>query len=425
MKTLYWLRNDLRLDDNLALHRAMEESLEVLCVYIFEDRFFEDGIHGGKRMDERRAFFIWQSVMELRETIRNRGSELIVLKGKAEDILPSLMHETGMDRLVYSNSVGYEEIQIERKLNSAIGNCEGIWNHTLIDMDNLPFSIEKAPKVFTPFRKKIEKYHSYPDPVRAPRTIPHFSGSKPKDDLIGFEDLGFKTPNHDERSVLEFHGGEMAAMERLQHYFWESESLSEYVETRNGMLGADYSSKFSPWLAQGCISARRIHSEVKRYESEIEENKSTYWLIFELLWRDFFQIVALKHGKELFFEFGWKGEFREWSTDQKKFNKWCEGKTNDPFVDANMKELNATGFMSNRGRQNVASFLTHQLKIDWRWGASYFEEKLIDYDVASNWGNWSYVSGTGNDPRKDRVFNTKLQAERYDPNGDYVRTWNK
>jgi deoxyribodipyrimidine photo-lyase len=162
--------------------------------------------------------------------------------------------------------------------------------------------------------------------------------------------------------VLTFSGGERAALSRLRHYFWESEALSRYKQTRNGLLGPDYSSKLSPWLANGSVSPRTVYREVRRYERERAKNDSTYWFIFELTWRT--------------------------------------GDTGRGFIDANMREIAAKGFMSNRGRQNVASFLARDLEVNWVMGAEYFESMLIDYDPASNYGNWTYTVGVGTDPRE-------------------------
>jgi len=213
-------------------------------------------------------------------------------------------------------------------------------------------------------------------------------------------------------------------MKRLHHYFFESEQLSKYKYTRNGLIGPDYSSKFSPWLANGSISPRQIYYQVKKYEDEVKSNVSTYWLVFELIWRDFFTYVLLKYGNKLFYKGSINGESPEIDDPNGiKLEAWKRAQTGIPFIDANMKELNETGFMSNRGRQNVASYLIKDLKVDWRKGAAYFEEKLIDYDVASNWGNWSYVAGIGNDPREGRYFNIMTQADRYDKKGDYVKLW--
>ena len=152
-------------------------------------------------------------------------------------------------------------------------------------------------------------------------------------------------------------------------------------------------------------------------------NDSTYWLIFELLWRDYFRWISAKHGIQIFQPEGLQGVKIPWKQDREAFELWRTGQTGIPFVDANMRELLHTGFMSNRGRQNVGSFLTKNLGIDWRLGAEWFESQLIDYDVCSNWGNWNYTAGVGNDARGFRYFNIPKQAKDYDPQGKYVRHW--
>ena len=236
------------------------------------------------------------------------------------------------------------------------------------------------------------------------------------------QDLGATEINADERAVLSFTGGEKAALKRLQEYFWDGDHLKDYKFTRNGLLGADFSSKFSPWLANGALSARRIYWEVRKYEEQRKKNVSTYWMLFELMWRDYFRYSAWKHGDMIFWASGIQKSKREWRQDKTDFQKWAEGITGIPFIDANMRELNATGYMSNRGRQNVASFLAQNLNIDWRMGAEYFESQLLDYDPCSNYGNWAYNTTVGHDPR-NRYFNIIGQAQKYDANGDYVRTW--
>ncbi|MFK7865700.1 MAG: DASH family cryptochrome, partial [Pseudohongiellaceae bacterium] len=188
-------------------------------------------------------------------------------------------------------------------------------------------------------------------------------------------------------------------------------------------LGADYSSKLSPWLANGSLSPRKIYEEVKRYERQRKKNNSTYWMIFELVWRDYFRFVCAKYGRRVFRKAGIRGLRIAWQQDWKRFDQWREGETGYPLIDANMKELAATGFMSNRGRQNVASFLTKNLGIDWRMGAEWFESMLLDYDVCSNWGNWNYTAGVGNDARGFRYFNIPKQSKDYDPEGLYVKHW--
>eukprot|EP00494_Astrolonche_serrata_P006883 UN06908 len=247
------------------------------------------------------------------------------------------------------------------------------------------------------------------------------------------KDLGYKkqTKQTDfgvmEDSVFKrFQGGETMALKTLKDWIWEQDKLRTYKDTRNGLLGNNYSSKFSPWLALGCLSPRMIYSECKKYESCRAKNKSTYWLVFELMWRDFFTFQAIKRGNDIFKIHGPIGSHngfynRDWPGTKLDLDKWRTGQTGWPFIDANMREMNETGFMSNRGRQNVASFLALELRVDWRQGAEYFETHLLDHDVASNYGNWCAAAGLFGG-RVNR-FNIIKQAKDYDKNGDYVRRW--
>jgi deoxyribodipyrimidine photo-lyase len=239
--------------------------------------------------------------------------------------------------------------------------------------------------------------------------------------LIDFGHEPFETnPN----AAFACKGGETAGIERLKYYLWETNAAATYKQTRNGLIGSDYSTKFSPWLATGCLSPKYIYAELKRYEKERTSNESTYWIFFELLWRDFFRLMGKKHGNRIFLKGGTHNKpLKHLRNNQEMFAVWAEGRTGVPFIDANMRELAETGFMSNRGRQNVASFLVRDLKVNWQMGAEYFESQLLDYDPCSNWCNWNYVAGVGSDPREDRYFNILTQAKNYDNNGDFVRIW--
>jgi deoxyribodipyrimidine photo-lyase len=262
------------------------------------------------------------------------------------------------------------------------------------------------------------------DSLPVPTTLPVFDFDLDIGTLPTLEELGHQPFEVDERAPIHYVGGETAGLNRLNDYLWKSGAAKSYFDTRNEMLGADYSTKFSAWLAQGCLSPKRIYHELKAFEKQQGENKSTYWIFFELLWRDFFRLIAKKHGNKLFLKGGLREEpNRRLRNDYELLKTWVDGKTGVPFVDANMLELKSTGFMSNRGRQNVASYLVNDLKVNWQMGAEYFESQLIDYDTASNWGNWNYLAGVGNDPREDRYFNIANQAKQYDPHGEYVRHW--
>ena len=425
-RSIIWFKTDLRITDNETLVQAVSASDEVLPVYILDDRLLDDRPFGLRRIGAFRMKFLLESLEDLDYSLRSRGSGLLFRMGSPEVILPELVKEYNVSKIFGKKEVAFEEKEIQMRVEKELWKqqcvLEEFSTSTLYHALDLPFGIRDIPETFSVFRKRVEKDSFVRDVFPGPERIksPMISSMK----LPTLKDLGFEEPPYDHRSVLQFKGGQTAALERINHYFFETKSLSLYKETRNGLIGPEYSSKFSPWLAHGCISAREIYSMVKRYESEYGENDSTYWLIFELIWRDYFRFVMKKHGKKLFRIQGFNGQQTPGPVnDQELLKRWINGDTGDAFVDANMRELKRTGFMSNRGRQNVASYLIDQLHLDWRLGAAYFEEQLIDYDVSSNWGNWAYLAGVGNDPRGKRIFNTEKQATDYDSKGEYRDLW--
>ncbi len=421
MKVLLF-REDLRVHDNPALVAAADE--EFVPVYVFDERDHRETEYGTLKTGGRRAQFIRESVEDLRSSLRERGGDLAIRHGKTEDIVAELLDEHDADEVVLQTKPATEEFERERAVRDAAAK-EGaetrrLWTHTLYHVNDLPTDPREIQDTFTPWRKEVEREAGVRDTVETPKELetPRFDDSIPTLGELGFDD----GPTEDGRAALPFEGGEGRALERVKEYIWERDCLREYKETRNGLVGPDYSSKLSAWLARGCLSPRRVYEEVKRYESERVSNDSTYWLVFELLWRDFFQFGFVKHGSAFFAPTGIRDVQRDWRGSGERYERWCAGATGVPFVDAAMRELNETGYMSNRGRQNVASFLVDVLGVDWRLGAAYFEEKLVDYDVCSNWGNWAYQAGVGNDSR-DRYFNVLKQGKRYDPDGEFVRTW--
>ncbi len=416
---LFWFRNDLRLTDNPGLRAAVEENKAVLPVFVLDERLLQRDRWGFLRMGVYRLRFLLESLQDLKEDLQDKGSDLCFAVGIPEEVLPKLAQEHGCRALYASKEYAHEELQIEERLSKDL-DTHFYHSGLLVNPDEVNFAIDKVPEVFTQFRKRVEKYSEVPGTLDPPEQIPTvaFTASE----LPGPEAFGYELPPQEQRAVLPFRGGALQAYNRLDHYLWDTGALASYKETRNGLIGADYSSKFSAWLANGSISPRAIYQEVEAYEAEREKNKSTYWMKFELLWREYFKYITMKHGRKIFFKGGIQDKAVRWKDNPKAMRKWMTGTTGDDFVDANMRELLYTGYMSNRGRQNVASYLVHQLKQDWRKGAAWFESCLVDYDVSSNWGNWMYASGVGNDPR-DRVFNTKKQAKDYDRDGDYRRLW--
>jgi deoxyribodipyrimidine photo-lyase len=431
---LLWYRNDLRLHDHLPLTQALAEDARVIPIYCFDDRQFGQTKFEFPKTGAFRAQFLIESVADLQQSWQTHGSNLIVQRGLPEVIIPALAAKWGVTHIYYHQEVTAEEIAVSTKLEVALKqlniNCKSWWGHTLHQLQDLPFELQQLPELFTKFRKDVERDCQIKTPIAAPASLPalpaDFIDANQDEHLFklpSLQDLGLVRPTIDPRGVLIFQGGETAGIDRVNQYFWQQDNLRIYKETRNGMLGADYSSKFSPWLALGCLSPRYIAQQVQQYEQERIANDSTYWLIFELLWRDYFRFISAKHGNQIFKRSGLQGIELKWQADWPRFDLWRSGQTGFPLIDANMRELAATGFMSNRGRQNVGSFLTKNLGIDWRMGAEWFESLLIDYDVCSNWGNWNYNAGVGNDTRGFRWFNIIKQAQTYDQDGQYVKHW--
>ncbi|MBD2460831.1 DASH family cryptochrome [Oscillatoria sp. FACHB-1407] len=428
-RILIWYRNDLRIHDHEPLHRASHptsRATSIIPVYCFDPRQFGTTFYGFPKTGAFRAQFLRESVSDLRRSLQSLGSDLIIRQGLPEVVLPEIAKTLGVTAIYYHQEVTSEEVNVETALQAALKplgvKLQAFWGHTLYHPDDLPFGVAQIPEVFTTFRKQVEKESTVNLPFPSPKQLPALP-ELAVEDLPDLGDFGLAASPGDDRAVTRFVGGETAGIARLKTYFWERDRLRIYKETRNGMLGEDYSSKFSPWLALGCLSPRYIYEQVQEYEAQRIKNDSTYWLIFELLWRDYFRFICAKHGDRIFRKSGLQGVAIDWKEDGDRFGLWQEGMTGFPLVDANMRELAATGFMSNRGRQNVASFLTKNLGINWQMGAEWFESLLIDYDVCSNWGNWNYTAGVGNDARGFRFFNILKQSKDYDPQGDYVKHW--
>jgi deoxyribodipyrimidine photo-lyase len=187
-------------------------------------------------------------------------------------------------------------------------------------------------------------------------------------------------------------------------------------------MGVDFSSKLSAWLAQGSLSVRTLYAALQNFENEHGANEGSYWLWFEWLWRDYFRLLHIKYGRRLYGPSGLKGDDPP-THDPEAFERWHQGRTGNRLIDAGMHELAGTGYLSNRMRQIVASYLIDDLQCDWRAGAAWFESQLIDYDVYSNQGNWLYIAGLGTDPRGGRRFNPEKQAKTHDPEGHYQAVW--
>ena len=363
----------------------------------------------------------------MKKELSKKNITLIIDKNYADEGIPKWIEKLLVTDLYFQNEWTHEERIVSKRLKKNLS--EKIKLHTYYDQflfhpDDIPFEIKSLPEIFTLFRKKCEKFCSVRPCLPEIKCFPSENKMLQNFEVPSLTDLGFSNFEIHPNSAFPFQGGSKKAMQRIDHYFWKTKKLSFYKQTRNGLIGLDYSSKLSPWLSVGAISVREVFWLIKKYEKELEKNQSTYWLIFELIWRDYFKYISLKHGDKIFRRDGILNKKYLWDNKKEKLDSWINGTTDEPFVNANMIELSKTGWMSNRGRQNVASYFSKNLLMDWRIGAAYFESQLIDYDVHSNYGNWMYVSGVGNDPR-DRKFDIKFQASRYDSHGKFQKLWNQ
>ena len=410
MRHLHWFTNDLRLHDNpaLASHVAADS---LLCVYLMpRPRPWCNLVGLGAQRDR----FLRESLQSLRNSLNALGQDLMVLEGSPELVLPDLVSRFAITEVSTSFTPGYYERRtvehLTRKLSVPLQVHRG---NSLFLEHELPFPLADLPGVFSPFRRKVERLvvsGPRPAPIRLPPTP---SGQ--------FDAIPPATGKRD--PALPLPGGREAGLRRLRQFIFDEESITRYKETRNCLDGMDGSSTLSPWLANGCLSVREVAHTIFDFERQRVANDSTYWLFFELLWREFFFWRAVVDDRQLFRFGGQSGQRRQCCFDPRTFARWCAGDTDYPLVNALMHQLVATGWMSNRGRQIAASCLINELNGDWRFGAAFFEKHLIDYDVGSNYGNWQYIAGVGSDPRGGRHFNLEKQARDHDPEGLFVQKW--
>ncbi|KAJ8125499.1 hypothetical protein O1611_g8140 [Lasiodiplodia mahajangana] len=504
---IYIVRHDLRVADNPILDRLASSTdntfthllpVHIISPYQIEvSGFLQDGekspfpearsqIARFWRCGPHRARFIAQSLWNMKENLAILGNDLILRVGRHGEVLKALVeglkeHKKNVSAVWMIEEEGAEEKQDESdvaKVCSALDIDLKIWADEKYFIDDRDLKLESPqdlPDVFTTYRKMNEPLRDRPRPTK-PRPS---RGSLPQPiersqipsqphpfqiplSLEQFEaallrpielEVPVIAPMDEGKSAHPFRGGEDNALDRL-HYLVKSGHASLYKSSRNGLLGVDYSTKLSGYLAQGCITARQIHEELLHFEDGTDqeyadtegygqgENEGTKAIRFELLWRDYMRLCTRKFQAKLFYRSGFRNDhshkWKTWRTEDKNaslqsqsteevsttMKRVLEGTTGQSLIDASSRELIRTGYTSNRARQNVGSFLAKHLNIDWRYGAEWYEFMLIDYDVNSNWSNWQYVAGVGNDPRGEaRIFNPVKQAFDYDKDGEYVRCW--
>jgi len=418
---LVWFRNDLRVRDNEILLEAIRKADKVLPVYCFDPYYFGKNPSGNPKTGNLRTRFLLGSVADLRKNLRAIGGELIVRIGNPAEILPQLAEEYHVNEVYHHREVAYEETEISERVETALWkmqlNLKHFIGHTLYHKEDLPFPIKDIPDSFAVFKKKVERDSTVRPCIGTPDVIPTPLITNPGE-LPTLKELGLDEPFNDPRSADLFIGGETAGIDQLERFF-----LSNAAAPKNARSSINtVSSKLSAWIALGCISLRQVYWEVIKHQQSTHSNQYNSMLL-DLLWRDYFRFMFKKHGQKFIAAKNNSGKTRELAANQEElFENWKNGETGVPLVDAFMHELNATGSINHYGRQIVAGFLVNDLKVDWTKGAAYFEEKLIDYSPASNWGNWAFIAGV-NDARESRYNIAIKSAIELEIKSDFIDIW--
>jgi deoxyribodipyrimidine photo-lyase len=427
---IYWFRNDLRLLDSPALNKACLEARQLIPVYVLAPEAISTR-WGFERESTQRKRYLTETLAALDAQCQALGSRLVVLQGDAATTLATLVQSTQAQGIVCEQIAAPEEEAVVEQLRAQGIKVQCVWQSTMIEPATLPFAPQQMPDVFTQFRQKLEsKGLRARKTVSRPKQLPGLPANLSIESVClrqRLARLGSSTEVNTQSPA-----GTAQGLQHLDHYF-SDELPHTYKQTRNQLSGADYSTNFSTWLATGALSAPLIVERLTQYEDARGANDGTYWIWFELVWRDYFRFLHLKYGRALYFREGLRkpdpGRDEQNLVEPtrgialKLFEQWMQGRTKNDLVNAGMNELAATGRMSNRMRQIVASYLIYDLRIDWRAGAAWFESQLLDYDVYSNQGNWLYIAGLGTDPRGGRRMNLDKQALEHDPKGRYRKQW--
>lgn len=413
-KSLVWFRRDLRDFDHAALYHALKTSSQVFCIFVFDTEILDLLVN----KQDRRVEFIWESVKELKAALQAKGGDLIVMYGKARELIPMYALQANI-HAVFSNR-DYEPSAVARDAQVAAilaqNNIEfhSFKDQVLFEKDEVLSLSNKPYSVFTPYKnahlKKLDDFYLKPYPVDS--YIHNYAKVAPSN-LINLESMGFVRTNlADMRLPTGMSGG-------AELFADFEDRMHQYKDARNfpAVKGVSY---LSVHLRFGTVSVRHLARQARNHANA----GSQTWLS-ELIWRDFyFQI--LHHHPQVAAGKAYKAEFENlpFPNDIALFKAWCEGKTGYPLIDAAMRQINSTGFMHNRLRMVVASFLVKDLLIDWRWGERYFAEHLIDFDLSANNGGWQWAASTGCDAQPwFRIFNPITQSEKFDPAGKFIRKY--
>lgn len=418
-KILVWFRNDLRLHDNEMLVEAVAKADCILPVYFFDPRQFKKTPFFTLKTGVHRTRFLLESVAALRDSFREAGGDLLILTGQPEDLLPELVAKYDISEVYHHREVASEETDISTHVEDELWklkvNLKHFIGHTLYNKEDLPFPIRDIPDAFNLFKKKTERDATVKPCFPSPEII-YFLNPENWGTLPTLQELfAHKTPEANVSSMI-FKGGETEALKQLNEFIHDAENLPHTSHKKHEAI-----SRLSAWLAIGSLSPREVYWKLKEAETDTGLKPYSGQVIIGLLWRDYFRFMFKKYGNTFFRQEGFKQEVAiRPLQDTELLNKWKNANTGHPLIDSMMSELNTTGYLNHGARSLTASYLVNELRQNWILGAAYFEEQLIDYCPASNWGNWANVAGVGNDQRLSGSFDFEKQLKAFDPKGLYI-----
>jgi deoxyribodipyrimidine photo-lyase len=398
-RILVWFRNDLRLHDNEMLVEAIAKSDEILPVYFFDPRHFDEEQQNTAGMIH--TGFLKESVQALRLALRELGGDLLIIEGKPEEHISELVEHYEISEVYHHREVAAAETQVSANVEDRLWkikvNLKHFIGHTLYNKEDLPFPIKDIPDVFTQFKKKTERDATVKPCIARPEQI----------NFVMATDWGLLP---DFSPVMGLAGGEKAGLAHLSDILAEGSPIYQKpaakTADRNG-----YSSRLSAWLSLGCLSPRQVYWSVKEAEVRFGNNANFNHIILGLLWRDYYRFMFKKHGAGFLKVPMLASELNAGEAEEILFDKWKSGRTGHPLVDSYMEELNSTGYIPHTGRILVSTFLVHLLHVNWRKGASYFEERLVDYSTASNWGNWASIAEGDKNIKSKHAFDVDKQLK--------------
>ena len=429
-RAILWFRQDLRVHDNEALVEALSMGTDIIPVYVFDERIFKGKtMFGFSKCGVHRTQFIIESILDLRETLHMLGTRLIVRIGKPEEVLCD-MANTYKTNWVYCNrertsEEKYVQDTLEKNLWSIGQEMRFSRGKMLYYTADLPFPITHTPDSFSTFKKEVEKIVQ----IREPLSVPSLENSFPKisieDGLVPeINDLDNHSNTGGIKSQSKIKGGENAGLMQLFN-FLKNASDTDKGDTIYNDPTMHFNSQISAYLSQGCLSPKRVYFETKK---QVDDNLKAplFQQVFNrLMYRDYLRLMGKKYGNLIFQRGGVIGaEVYASKNVSDNFEKWRKGETGQKLIDAIMKQLNNIGFCTDHARKLSATYLIKEMDSHWRWGASWFESQLIDYDPCSNWVNWMNTARLGPDQKEERKLNYNLQSKRLDPKGKFLEKWN-